>query len=182
MANTSVEQVTYGGYPVYEFIEDHAPGDTHGADLFDPFTTPPGIWDLLSPGCGLPNPGAATLSHETVSVAPTGTSVVVLAALLDQGLGGQSFPAYSFSTDAGSRSACLETCAIFWPPVLTTQRPPPPNGTTANLVGIVIRPDGSLEVTYDDHPLYFFVQDAALPGSPGVAHGSGITLSAARST
>src|SRR5205085_2885010 len=74
LANTSVQQVTYGGMPVYQFILNTEPGDHHGANLFDPFTGPvsgprlQGVWYLLSPGRGLADPGVATLSDATVSV------------------------------------------------------------------------------------------------------------------
>jgi predicted lipoprotein with Yx(FWY)xxD motif len=175
LANTSVQQVTYGGSPVYQFFLNHAPGETHGANLFDPFTTPPGVWYLLSPGRGLADAGAATLSHEMVSVTSTGMSADVLAALQDQGLGGQLFPVYTFSADSDHQSACLGRCAVIWPPVLTTQRADAINGPSSTLVGIIVRSDGSHQVTYAGHPLYLFIRDAALPGTPGVAHGSGIT-------
>jgi predicted lipoprotein with Yx(FWY)xxD motif len=174
LANTSVQQVTYAGMPVYQFILNKAPGETHGANLFDPFTTPPGVWYLLSPGRGLPDPGVATLSNETVSVTATGNSAFVLAALEDQGLGGQLFPVYTFSADSDHQSACLNTCAEIWPPVLTTQHAQVTNGPTSTLVGIIVRPDGSHQVTYAGQPLYLFLRDAALPGTAGVAHGSGI--------
>lgn len=176
LANTSVQQVTYGGLPVYQFFLNHAPGETHGANLFDPFTAPQGVWYLLSPGRGLADPGGATLTRETVSVTATGNSATVLAALEDQGLvaTGQPFPVYSFSADSDHQSACLGRCAVIWPPVLTTKRADAMNGATPNLVGIIVRPDGSHQVTYAGHPLYLFIRDAALPGTPGVAHGSGI--------
>lgn len=175
LANTSVQQVTYGGSPVYQFFQNHAPGETHGANLFDPFTNLPGVWYLLSQGRGLPDSGVATLSHETVSVGITGNSAGVLAALLDQGLGGQLFPVYSFSPDSDHDSACTGTCAVIWPPVLTTERAQASDDVTSNLIGTVERPDGTHQVSYAGHPLYLFIRDAALPGSPGVAHGSGIT-------
>jgi predicted lipoprotein with Yx(FWY)xxD motif len=175
LTNTPVQQVTYGGFPVYQFFLNQAPGDTRGANLFDPFTNLPGVWYLLSQGRGLSDPGVATLSHETVSVTATANSAVVLAAVLDQGLGGQLFPAYSFSADSDHESACLGTCAVIWPPVLTTERAQASDGVTSTLIGTVERPDGTHQVSYAGHPLYFFIRDAALPGSPSLAHGSGIT-------
>src|SRR5207245_9274072 len=117
------------------------------------------------------------LSHETVSVTSTGNSEVVLAALLDQGLGGQLFPVYSFSADSDHQSACVGRCAIIWPPVLTTERAQASDDVTSTLIGTVERPDGSRQVSYAGHPLYLFIRDATLRGSPAVAHGSGITAS-----
>jgi len=66
LAGMAVEQVTYGGLPVYQLFLNTEPGQTHGANLFDPFTNLPGIWYLQSPGRGLADPGVTTLSHETV--------------------------------------------------------------------------------------------------------------------
>jgi hypothetical protein len=44
------------------FFLNSAPGETHGANLFDPFTNLPGVWYLQSPVAELPDPGVATLS------------------------------------------------------------------------------------------------------------------------
>src|ERR1700756_3512728 len=38
----SVQQVTYAGQPLYRFIFDEEPGETEGANLFDPVTSPTG--------------------------------------------------------------------------------------------------------------------------------------------
>lgn len=46
---SSVRQVTYAGYPPYRFFLDQAAGDTQGANLDDPVTSPPGIWYLVDP-------------------------------------------------------------------------------------------------------------------------------------
>jgi predicted lipoprotein with Yx(FWY)xxD motif len=169
LASTSVQQVTYNGFALYQFVMDPAPGQTNGTNFFDPFTTPQGVWYLLSPGHGLPDPGVANLSKQTVSVSSTGTSATVLTTLLDQGLGGQNLPVYTFSADSGHQSACVGACAVSWPPLLTTSRVP------VSGAGLIMRPDGSLQVTFGGHPLYLFARDAVLPGSPRVAHGSGVT-------
>jgi predicted lipoprotein with Yx(FWY)xxD motif len=167
--------VTYNGVPIYQYSLDTAAGQTHGLNLFDPFTTPQGVWYLLSPGRGLPDTGAANLSNEMVTVTATGHSASVLAGLLDQGSGNQVFPVYTFSTDAGDQSTCQGQCAVNWPPVLTDGRAQASDGANSALIGNIVRPDGSHQVTYAGHPLYFFIKDATLPHAPGVAHGSGIT-------
>jgi predicted lipoprotein with Yx(FWY)xxD motif len=175
LANTSVQQVTYRGFLVYQFFMDPAPGQTNGTNLFDPFVAPQGVWYLLSPGRGLPAPAAPTLSPQTVSVASTGKSAVVLTGLVDQGLGGQNVPVYTFSADSSTHSACLGACAVAWPPLLITSRPHVGGAVSSSMVGSIQRPDGSSQVTFAGHPLYLFGPDAALPGSPIVAQGSGIT-------
>ena len=41
-----VQQVTYAGQPLYRFFQDETPGETEGANLFDPATSPTasGTW------------------------------------------------------------------------------------------------------------------------------------------
>jgi predicted lipoprotein with Yx(FWY)xxD motif len=39
---------------------------------------------------------------------------------------------------------------------------------------VIVRPDGSHQVTFAGHPLYLFIKDAAAQGTPGVANGSGV--------
>jgi predicted lipoprotein with Yx(FWY)xxD motif len=129
-------------------------------------------------GRGLPDPGVASLSSETLTVTISGTSksASVLTALEDQGLvpGGLRFPVYTFSADSDHHSACMGVCAVVWPPVLTMQRARATPGADPKLVGIIVRPDGSHQVTYAGHPLYLFRNDAVFPGTPVVAKGQGL--------
>lgn len=173
LTNTTVTQVTYAGRPLYQFFLDKAPGQTHGSDLFDGLTTPPGVWYLLSPGRGRPAPGKALLEQESVKVTSTGSGATVLAASMSPGIGSAPYPVYTFSADSGHKSACLNTCAEFWPPLLTVGRPAAGSGVNQHLLGIIVRPDGSHQVTYDGHPLYLFIKDALHPGTAsGVGAGS----------
>jgi predicted lipoprotein with Yx(FWY)xxD motif len=177
LPGTPVQQVTYNGFPVYQFFLNKVPGDTHGANLFDPFTNLQGVWYLLSPGRGLPDPGTASLAPETVTLLPARTSASVLAALEDQGLGGQLFPVYTFSADSDHNSACQGMCAVVWPPVLTDGHAQATAPFKTNQAGIIVRPDGTHQVTFNGHPLYLFGKDAGLAGTPapvGVANGSGV--------
>jgi len=47
-----VQQVTYAWLPLYRFFQDETPGETEGASLFDPVTSPTGIWYLVQPSRG----------------------------------------------------------------------------------------------------------------------------------
>jgi predicted lipoprotein with Yx(FWY)xxD motif len=77
---------------------------------------------------------------------------------------------YLFVADTGTSSTCNTACATVWPPVLTTGAPQAGTGATASLVGTTTRTDGTIEVTYAGHPLYYFVQDK----SPGDTTGQGV--------
>lgn len=64
---------------------------------------------------------------------------------------------YVFENDRANRSNCTsEDCVEAWPPVLTRQRPSAGAGVQARLLGTIRRSEGSLQVTYNGRPLYFY--------------------------
>src|SRR5438270_2299780 len=99
-----VQQVTYAGMPLYRFVFDETPGETEGANLFDPVTSPPGTWYLVEPSRGRPATGQAQLQLERAPVGGTGTNQTVLAATMNNDFSvfpNASFPVYTLSTDRG---------------------------------------------------------------------------------
>ena len=72
LPGTPVQQVTYGGLPLYRVTVDDTPGQTTGANLFDPVTVPQGVWYLVEPGRGRPAPGQALIEQETAPVYQNG--------------------------------------------------------------------------------------------------------------
>jgi predicted lipoprotein with Yx(FWY)xxD motif len=66
---------------------------------------------------------------------------------------------YYFEKEKGSTSECYGACAEAWPPVLTEGAPQPGQGAQAGLLGTTERDDGTTQVTYDGHPLYYYVDD-----------------------
>ena len=66
---------------------------------------------------------------------------------------------YLFLKDIAGKSACNQLCARYWPPLITTGRPVAKSGAKSSLLGAVRRADGRLQVTYNHHPVYTFVQD-----------------------
>jgi predicted lipoprotein with Yx(FWY)xxD motif len=70
---------------------------------------------------------------------------------------------YLFDADKGPRSTCNGACAQAWPPYLTDGDPSAGTGADASLLGTSKRDDGSTEVVYAGHPLYYYAGDAT-PG------------------
>jgi predicted lipoprotein with Yx(FWY)xxD motif len=162
LSGESVQQVTYAGLPLYRFFLDETPGQTDGANLFDPVTSPTGTWYLVEPGRGHPAPGRLQMRVETVGGSE------VLAASMDNDfslLPHGSFPVYTLSNEDGQ--ACQRYCALIWPPVLTSGQPDAGPGVDQHALGVVVRPDGTHQVTYNGKPLYLFIKDAYIPGIIG---------------
>jgi predicted lipoprotein with Yx(FWY)xxD motif len=66
---------------------------------------------------------------------------------------------YLFDKEATNESQCYDACADAWPPVLTKGKPQAGSGIDSKLLGTTERDDGSTQVTYNDHPLYYYVDD-----------------------
>jgi predicted lipoprotein with Yx(FWY)xxD motif len=76
---------------------------------------------------------------------------------------------YWFAPDTSAKSVCYGSCAAYWPPVTGTPSAGP--GVTGTL-GIITRTGGSVQATYDGHPLYTYIGDNA----PGQASGNNLNL------
>jgi predicted lipoprotein with Yx(FWY)xxD motif len=66
---------------------------------------------------------------------------------------------YDFPPDTHGASTCYGACAALWPPLTTVGKPHAGAGVSASLLGTTKRTDGKLEVTYNGHPLYYYVAD-----------------------
>jgi predicted lipoprotein with Yx(FWY)xxD motif len=81
----------------------------------------------------------------------------------------KGFTLYSFAPDTPTASKCYGSCAAYWPPVTGTAAAGSglPGKTTT-----IKRTDGSLQLTYNGHPLYTYIGDSA----PGQDNGNNINL------
>jgi predicted lipoprotein with Yx(FWY)xxD motif len=91
---------------------------------------------------------------------PSGTEIVVA----DSQYGSVLFDSdrraiYLFDKETSDASECYGACAEAWPPVLTDGEPVGGDGIDAKLIGTTERDDGTTQVTYDGHPLYYYVDD-----------------------
>ena len=125
-------QVTYQGMPLYYWISDLKPGDATGHQLNN-------VWFVVPP--------------YTVRVANSEELGRFL-------VGADGMTLYLFTVDEEGVSNCYDQCAAAWPPLLvqTGEMPVPGFGVTGEL-GVTERTDGTLQVTYDGRPLYFWIND-----------------------
>ena len=77
---------------------------------------------------------------------------------------------YLFMADSTGKSACDGACAAAWPPVIATAQPTATGGAQASGLSTITRSDGTKQVTYDGHPLYYFTGDTG----PGTDKGQGL--------
>ncbi len=102
---------------------------------------------------------------------PAATVAVAQNAKLGQILvDGNGRTLYLFEADKSTTSTCYGSCATYWPPLLTGGSPQAGAGANASLLGTTKRNDGTSEVTYAGHPLYYVITDH----NPGDATGQGV--------
>jgi predicted lipoprotein with Yx(FWY)xxD motif len=77
---------------------------------------------------------------------------------------------YLFEGDKGAASSCAGACTHVWPPVTTIGEPKTGGSAMAAHLATITRPDGTKQVTYNGHPLYFFARD----GDRSDAYGQGV--------
>jgi predicted lipoprotein with Yx(FWY)xxD motif len=111
------------------------------------------------------NGGTSTSSPAAATAGSLKTTTIGGATVLTSASG---FTLYSFAPDTPTKSNCNGTCAQNWPPVTG---PATASGVTGTF-GTIKRSDGSVQATFDGHPLYTFVGDTA----PGQAKGNGLNV------
>jgi predicted lipoprotein with Yx(FWY)xxD motif len=67
---------------------------------------------------------------------------------------------YLFTSDKDASSTCYEGCAEYWPPLNTSGKPLGGDGIDATKLGVSARMDGTTMVTFNGHPLYYFIKDS----------------------
>ncbi len=74
------------------------------------------------------------------------------------GPGGRAI--YLWVADSRDKSHCSGACAKFWPPVLSKSKPSAGSGVRASDLGTIAHSGGERQVTYNGHPLYYFLEDS----------------------
>ena len=115
-----------------------------------------------SPAAASPAGAGASASGGTVITTAKSSAGTVLTTSAGRAV-------YLWVKDTGDMSNCNGACAGAWPPVTTTGTATATGGAMASDIGTITRSDGTKQVTYDGHPLYYFSGDSG----PGTASGQG---------
>jgi predicted lipoprotein with Yx(FWY)xxD motif len=135
-------------------------------------TTAPTLAPIVAAPTSAPTTAAATPAG---SVAATGatvnaTAVGSIGTVLVAGSNGMTV--YTFAKDVkdSGKSACTGGCITTWPALTVPAGTTPTAGTgVSGKLGTITRTDdGTLQVTYNGLPLYFFSGDKAPGDSKGV--------------
>lgn len=103
---------------------------------------------------------AETSTRETSPPAADGTRIVVEDSEFGPMLFDETGQAiYLFDVETTAEPQCYDDCEVAWPPVFTEGEPVAADGVDASLLGTTERSDGRLQVTYNDHPLYFYAHE-----------------------
>jgi predicted lipoprotein with Yx(FWY)xxD motif len=106
--------------------------------------------------------GSASASGGTVITTATSSAGTFLTSSSGRAI-------YLWVKDTGDASTCSGACAGAWPPVTVTGSVTAGGSAKPSDLGTITRSDGTKQVTYDGHPLYYFSGD---PGA-GTATGQG---------
>jgi predicted lipoprotein with Yx(FWY)xxD motif len=134
-------------------------------------------------GCGSNNSGSGSSGSSGggaygsggTSGASNGQSGVATVKTASSSLGtilvdGSGRTLYLFEKDQPNQSACSGACASAWPIDNSSAAPKAGGQVNASLLGTIKRSDGTTQVTYDKHPLYYYAGDT----TPGQLNGQGL--------
>jgi len=125
---------------------------------------------LLAAGCGSSSSGSGNGGSTSTAGGASGTALKTATVSGTTVLtNAQGFTLYWFGPDTASKSSCTGSCAQIWPPV----KGPATAGTgVTGTLGTVNRSDGTVQATYNGHPLYTYTADTAA----GQANGNGLNV------
>jgi predicted lipoprotein with Yx(FWY)xxD motif len=151
-------QVTYNTWPLYYYEKDKAPGDVVGQDVGN-------VWFVVSSEGEKVETAVAT---EAATEAPVSAGATNVDLGKNDSLGSflvddKGMTLYLFTKDTPNTSNCYDKCVTAWPPLLTTDAATAGEGVDASKLGTTTRKDGTVQVTYNGWPLYYYEKDKA-PG------------------
>jgi predicted lipoprotein with Yx(FWY)xxD motif len=132
---------------------------------------------LIAAACGSSSTGSSAGSGGSAPSAATSPAAASSSALKTAKIGSatvltnaKGLTLYWFAPDTATKSNCNGSCAHYWPPV---KGPATAGSGVTGTLATIKRADGSVQATWNGHPLYTYISDTA----PGQAKGNGLNLS-----
>jgi len=144
--------------PLLDRLQDGVPGAAVGVGAIAVVALV--LLGIAVAGAGSTTAPAATAGGNVQVVTISGASVLA---------NSKGLTLYTFAPDPANKSVCYGSCAQYWPPVkgpLTA-----PSGVSGTFATIK-RTDGTVQATFNGHPLYTYVGDSG----KGQAHGNNLNL------
>lgn len=115
---------------------------------------------VATSGASTPKPAVAAASAISVKQTSLGPTLV--------DANGRTL--YLFQADKPNLSTLSAAGQAIWPPFTATTKPRALGGAHAGQIGTVTQPAGATQITYNGHPLYYYVGDH----NPGQTTGQGL--------
>ena len=136
-----------------------------------------GLAALMITACGSSTSSTSSGTSNAATPASSAPAAASSSTLKTATIGGvtvltnaKGFTLYWFAPDTPTTSKCTGSCITYWPPV---KGPATAGAGVTGKLATIKRSDGSVQATYNGHPLYTYVADTA----PGQAKGNGLNLS-----
>jgi predicted lipoprotein with Yx(FWY)xxD motif len=119
-----------------------------------------------------PTTAPTTAPTAAPSASPAASAMAVTLDLASASLGtilvdGTGRTLYVFTPDSAGTPTCYDTCAASWPALTSDAAPTLGAGLDAKDFGTAARTDGTTQVTFHGHPLYYFSGDTAAGDTKG---------------
>jgi predicted lipoprotein with Yx(FWY)xxD motif len=146
-------QVSYNGAALYYFASDSKAGDATGQGKGDFF--------VATPSGASGSPAATTGASPAASTAGSVHTVDLVSSAPAHLTGDMGLALYAFKKDGPSTSACTSSnCVANWPPFTVKAGETAAAGTgVTGTIATFARPDGSMQVSWNGQPLYYFAGD-----------------------
>lgn len=163
-----------GTVGTYEFPGADGPVMVNGQMVSPAFHVSGGSRSSSGSGVGSSDDLYGDYSMDDRKTPSASRSSVTLMVSSKSGLGnflvdGKGMTLYLFTNDTPGVSNCSGGCLQAWPPLLVDGDPAAGEGVAGKL-GVIVRADGSRQVTYNDMPLYYYAADS----KPGDTTGQGV--------
>jgi predicted lipoprotein with Yx(FWY)xxD motif len=163
-SDDGTNQLAYDGHPLYYFAGDKAPGDTNGEGVF-------ALWWVADvTGSALPapaEPSAAPSAEGSAAAGETYTLALASGGFLT-GDDGKSLYVFAKDTTPNQSACTTDSCVQNWPAfTLESDESVVAGDGVTGTIATFARTDGSMQVSYNGAPLYYFAGDAAAGDTNG---------------